>query len=218
MVGSACTIPYMCSLRSPFETLPGGPHAHTAAEDTGSGDVLAEPGWSPASLPPLPRAPVPSRWAQIASAGRLLRPRGLALTHSFSVVMGGALGTRVPGRVGSQMPWGAPGTQERRLTSGVRGGRLSREPVRGTLAGSRARARLSGWGVSLAQGCGRSQRGRRDGAKEGPTDGGVRAVVGRPLGALMGACRGLSFPGTPRVTPPQMSPGEALPRESGILT
>uniref|UniRef100_A0A4W2E9C5 Vestigial like family member 4 n=1 Tax=Bos indicus x Bos taurus TaxID=30522 RepID=A0A4W2E9C5_BOBOX len=32
------------------------------------------------------------------------------------------------------MPWGAPGTQEGRLTSGVRGGWLSRKPARGTLA------------------------------------------------------------------------------------
>lgn len=66
--------------------------------------------------------------------GQLLRPQGLALTCRFSVVVGRALGTRVPGRVGSQMPWGAPGTQEGRLTSGVRGGWLSRKPARGTLA------------------------------------------------------------------------------------
>ena len=52
---SARTIPHTCSLRSLFETLPGGPHAHTAAEDTGSGDVLAEPDWSPASPPHLPK-------------------------------------------------------------------------------------------------------------------------------------------------------------------
>lgn len=64
----------------------------------------------------------------------------------------------------------------------------------------------------MAQVCGRSQRGRHDGAKEGRTDGesGLwRAALGGPHGRL------------PR---PQLpgdatgGPGEALPRESGILT
>lgn len=94
---------------------------------------------------------------------------------------------------------GAPGTQEGRLTSGMRGGRLSLEPARRTLAGSRARARLSSWGVSLAQVCGRSQRGRHDGAKEGRTDG--------ESGLWRAARRGLSFPGTPRVAPARPSHG-----------
>lgn len=100
-----------------------------AAEDTGSGDVEAEPGWSPASpTPPGTPAPMPSRRAQAAprdgssghgaspSPAQVLSGCGQGATHE-------AAG---PGGCSDALG-GSRDTEEGRLAGGVRGGRLSRK-------------------------------------------------------------------------------------------